>query len=222
MGRRRRHLFVLLFVLGLVILSGIVIASKPTKLGLDLKGGLELVYQGTPTGQVKEVSGTDIERAIEIIRQRIDQLGVSEPEVARLGNDEITVSLPDITDPNRAREQVGTTAQLYFYDWEPSLIGREHAIGGHPGRNPPAGALKEAKEEWKEAGRVPKKGESAEEKKETKEETEQLIFSPTRPPTAQFSSQPNSSRSRLANAKKGIARPPSRASTSSPKTASTN
>jgi SecD/SecF fusion protein len=177
MGRRRRHLFVLLFVLGLVILSGIVIASKPTKLGLDLKGGLELVYQGTPTGQVKEVSGTDIERAIEIIRQRIDQLGVSEPEVARLGNDEITVSLPDITDPNRAREQVGTTAQLYFYDWEPSLIGREHTIGGHPGRNPPAGALKEAKEEWKEAGRVPKKGESAEEKKETKEETEQLIFS---------------------------------------------
>ena len=63
MGRKRRHLFVLLFVLGLVILSGIVIATKPTKIGLDLKGGLELVYEGTPTGQVKEVSGEDIERA---------------------------------------------------------------------------------------------------------------------------------------------------------------
>ncbi|MFI5027999.1 MAG: protein translocase subunit SecD [Solirubrobacterales bacterium] len=176
MGRRRRHLFVLLFVLGLVILSGIVIASRPTKLGLDLKGGLELIYQGTPTGQVKEVSGEDIERAIEIIRQRIDQLGVSEPEVSRLGTDEISVALPDITDPTRAREQVGTTAQLYFYDWEPSLIGREHIIGGHPGRQPPAGALKESKEEWKEAGRAPKKGESAEEKKEVKEETVPLIF----------------------------------------------
>ena len=164
MGRRRRNLFVLLFVLGLVIVSALVIAKKPTKLGLDLKGGLELIYQGTPTGQVKEVSGEDIDRAIEIIRQRIDQLGVSEPEVARLGTDEISVAMPDITDPTRAREQVGTTAQLYFYDWEPSLIGREFAIGGHPGRTPPAAPLKEAKEEWKEAGRAPKKGESPEEK----------------------------------------------------------
>jgi SecD/SecF fusion protein len=176
MGRKRRHLLVLLFVLGLVVISALVIASKPTRLGLDLKGGLELVYQGTPTGQVKEVSGDDIDRAIEIIRQRIDQLGVSEPEVARLGNTEITVSLPDITDPNRAREQVGTTAQLYFYDWESSLIGRQFAIGGHPGQEPPAGPLKEAKEEWKEAGRAPQKGESAEEKQELKEETEQLIY----------------------------------------------
>src|ERR1700759_5221679 len=164
MGRRRRHLFVLLFVLGLVAVSAVVIAKKPTKLGLDLKGGLELVYQGTPTGQVKEVKGEDIDRAIDIIRQRIDQLGVSEPEVARLGEKEITVSLPDITDPNRAREQVGSTAQLYFYDWEKNLIGREKEIGGHPGQAPPGKALKESKEEWKEAGRTPQKGESQEEK----------------------------------------------------------
>jgi SecD/SecF fusion protein len=142
MGRKRRNFFVLLFVFGLVIVSAIVIANKPTKLGLDLKGGLELVYEGTPTGQSTEVSGGDIEKAIEIIRQRIDQLGVSEPEVSRLGTKEVSVSLPDITDPTRAREQVGTTAQLYFYDWEPSLIGRESAIGGHPGRNPPSGAIK--------------------------------------------------------------------------------
>ncbi len=88
------------------------------------------------------VSGEDIERSIEIIRQRIDKLGVSEPEVARLGNNEITVSLPDVTDAQRAIEQVGTTAQLYFYDWEPNLIGPEKAIGGHPGQQPPEGALK--------------------------------------------------------------------------------
>ncbi len=176
MGKRRRHLFVLLFVLGLVIISGVVIAKKPTKLGLDLKGGLELIYQATPTGQVKEVSGEDIEQSIGIIRQRIDQLGVAEPEVARLGSNEISVSLPDITDPKRAINEVGTTAQLYFYDWETSLIDREHTIGGHPGRNPPAAALKEAKKEWKEAGRAPQKGESPEEKQEVKEETEPLIF----------------------------------------------
>jgi SecD/SecF fusion protein len=157
MGKRRRNLFVLLFVIGLVVVSGLVIANKPTRLGLDLKGGVELVYQATPTGQTKEVSGSDIDTSIEIIRERIDQLGVSEPEVSRLGETEISVSLPDVTNAERAIDQVGTTAQLFFYDWEPNLIGREKAIGGHPGRQPPAGPLKDAEAEWKAAGRPPKK-----------------------------------------------------------------
>jgi SecD/SecF fusion protein len=153
MGSRRRYLFVLLFVLGLVAVSALVIVSKSTKLGLDLKGGVELVYQGQPTGQVKTVTGEDIERSIEIIRERIDELGVSEPEVARLGTDQITVSLPDITNAQRAIEQVGTTAQLYFYDWEPSLIGPERAIGGRPGQQPPEGPLKQSEKRWEAAGR---------------------------------------------------------------------
>jgi SecD/SecF fusion protein len=156
MRTRRRNLFVLLFVLALVVLSGVVIANNATKLGLDLKGGVELVYQATPTGQVKEVSGSDIDSSIEIIRERIDELGVSEPEVSRLGETEISVSLPDVTNAQRAIDQVGTTAQLYFYDWEPNLLGREKAIGGQPGRQPPEGPLKEAEKEWKDAGRSPK------------------------------------------------------------------
>ncbi|MBA3867338.1 MAG: protein translocase subunit SecD, partial [Solirubrobacterales bacterium] len=153
MGPRRRYLFILLFVLGLVIASALVIAGKETKLGLDLQGGLELVYQGQPTGTASEVSGQDIEDSIGIIEKRTNQLGVSESEVARLGNDEITVSLPGITDANRAAEQVGSTAQLYFFDWEPNLIGPETAIGGHPGREPPPGALKASEKRWKDAGR---------------------------------------------------------------------
>ncbi|HEX3238698.1 MAG TPA: protein translocase subunit SecD [Solirubrobacterales bacterium] len=153
MGTKRRHLFVLLFVLGLLIVSGLVIANNSTKLGLDLKGGLELVYEGQPTGQVKEVTGEDIDRAIEIIRERIDALGVAEPEVSRLGTNQISVSLPDVTDATAAVEQVGTTAQLYFFDWEPSLIGPEFVIGGHPGQQPPEKALNESIKRWKAAGR---------------------------------------------------------------------
>jgi SecD/SecF fusion protein len=155
MGKRRQHLLVLLFVLGLVLVSGVVVASKPTKLGLDLKGGVELIYQGTPTGRVETVSGEDIENSIEIIRQRIDKLGVSEPEVSRLGETEISVSLPDVTNAQRAIDQVGTTAQLYFYDWEPNLIGPEFAIAGNPAQEPPAGPLKKAEKEWEAAGRNP-------------------------------------------------------------------
>ena len=165
MGTRRRHLFVLLFVVALVAISALVIASKETKLGLDLQGGLELVYEGQPTGTGTEVSGEDIEDSISIIEQRINKLGVSEPEVARLGTKEITVSLPGITDANRAAEQVGTTAQLYYYDWEPNLIGPEHTIGGHPGREPPEGPRKASEKRWEEAGR-----------NVTSAENKQLIF----------------------------------------------
>ena len=156
MGSRRRHVFVLLFVVGLMGVSALVISSTSTKLGLDLKGGVELVYQGQPTGQVTEVTGEDIERSIEIIRERIDQFGVSEPEVSRLGIDQITVSLPDVDNAQRAIDQVGTTAQLYFYDWEPNLIGPERIIGGRPGTPPPKGPLDASKERWEEAGRDPR------------------------------------------------------------------
>jgi len=153
MGTGRRYLFILLFVVGLVAVSALVIATKQTKLGLDLQGGLELVYQGQATGAGTEVTGEDIDDSISIIEQRINKLGVSEPEVARLGTDEITVSLPGITDANRAAEQVGSTAQLYYYDWEPNLIGPEKAIGGSPGREPPEGPRKASEKRWEEAGR---------------------------------------------------------------------
>jgi SecD/SecF fusion protein len=167
MGTKRGHIFVLLFVLGLIAVSALVIADKPTRLGLDLKGGVELVYQGEPTGQVKTVSGEDVERSIEIIRERIDKLGVSEPEVSRLGTTEISVSLPDVTNAQRAIDQVGTTAQLYFYDWEPNLIGSEQAIGGHPGKEFPPGPVKKLDKEWEAAGRNIK----------TSKENQQLVLS---------------------------------------------
>jgi SecD/SecF fusion protein len=124
MGARRRNLFVLLFVLGLLVASGIVIAAKPTKLGLDLSGGTELVYQGQPTPRNPEVDQSDLDRSIEIIRERVDKIGVAEPEIARLGDDSISVGLPDVTNIARARETVGSTAQLYFYDWEPNVVPR--------------------------------------------------------------------------------------------------
>ncbi|HEY3434841.1 MAG TPA: hypothetical protein VGK41_04245, partial [Solirubrobacterales bacterium] len=166
MGTRRRNLFVLIFVLGLVAISALIIADKETKLGLDLQGGLELVYKGQPTGTTNEVSSEDIDASISIIEKRINELGVSEPEVARLGSDEITVSLPGVTDARRAEEQVGSTAQLFYYDWEPNLIGPQKAIGGRPGVQPPEGPLKASEKRWEEAGR-----------NVNKEESKQLIFS---------------------------------------------
>lgn len=124
MGNRRRNLFILLFVAGLFAASLVVIATKPTVLGLDLRGGTELVYQGRPTPQNPKIDGQDIDRSIEIIRQRTDKLGVAEPEISRIGADSIRVGLPDVSNADRAKDQVGTTAQLYFYDWEPNVISK--------------------------------------------------------------------------------------------------
>jgi SecD/SecF fusion protein len=121
---RRRNLFILLFVVGLTIASILVILSQPTKQGLDLRGGTSLVYEGQPTPQ-SDVTPESLDRAIEIIRQRVDTLGVSEPEIQRVGNTQIDVSLPEITDVERATEVIGSTAQMHFYDWEPNVVAED-------------------------------------------------------------------------------------------------
>ena len=122
MTDRRRNTLVLLIVAGLLAASLAVIFSKPTKLGLDLKGGVQLVYQGKPTAQSK-VDTESLNRAIDIMRKRVDQLGVAQPEIQLTGTNEITVALPDVSNASRAQDEVGKTAQLYFYDWEPNVIG---------------------------------------------------------------------------------------------------
>src|SRR5215207_7236258 len=125
MTKRRRNFFVLILVFALLGGSAYVIANKRTVQGLDLRGGTELVYEGRPTPQVPTVTEADIERAIEIIRERVDQFGVSEPEINRVGQAQIEVGLPDVQDTARAIDQIGTTAQLYLYDWEADVIPRD-------------------------------------------------------------------------------------------------
>ncbi len=122
MGGRRRNLLVLGLVLGLLAASAIVIATKPTVLGLDLRGGTQLVYQARATPQTPEVTPEAIDRAINIIRTRTDKFGVSEPEISRLGRDGIQVGLPNVQNAQQAIDQIGTTAQLYFYDLEANIV----------------------------------------------------------------------------------------------------
>jgi SecD/SecF fusion protein len=121
MTDRKRHGFVLLLVAGLIAASVFVITQQATRLGLDLKGGIELVYQGKPTPQ-SGVTPASLSRAVDIMRQRVDQLGVSEPEIQTTGGSQITVGLPDVTNTQRAINEVGTTARLEFYDWEANAL----------------------------------------------------------------------------------------------------
>src|SRR5688500_17199337 len=134
MANRRRNLLILLFVVGIVIASALVIRAKETKLGLDLQGGTELVYQGRPTPQNPEIDGADMDRSIEIIRDRCDALGVAEPEFSRLGTDQLRAGIPGEDDVEQATRCVGTTAKLQFYDWQPNVVGRPDA--NDPAENP--------------------------------------------------------------------------------------
>jgi SecD/SecF fusion protein len=122
MSDRQRHGFVLLIVLGLIAASVFVIVGNKTRLGLDLKGGIQLVYEGQPTPQTPVVTQDALNRAVDIMRERVDQLGVSEPEIQTSGGNQISVGLPDVQDTERAVKEVGTTARLEFYDWEQNAL----------------------------------------------------------------------------------------------------
>ncbi len=124
MTSRKRNLSIIGLVLVLLAASFYVILTKPTVLGLDLRGGVELVYEGRPTPQVPTVTAQAIDDAIETIRKRTDALGVSEPEIQRAGSNQISIGLPDVDNADRAIAQVGTTAQLQFYDWEDNVRGQ--------------------------------------------------------------------------------------------------
>src|ERR687888_40667 len=122
MTERRRSLFVLLLVLGLIVGSILVVSSKKTTLGLDLQGGVQLVYKGQPTAQQPTVTQEALQRSLDIMRKRVDAFGVSEPELLLAGDRQIEVNLPGVEDAERAAQQVGSTAQLFFYDWEGNLL----------------------------------------------------------------------------------------------------
>src|SRR5687767_3545266 len=144
MSDRRRSLFILLLVFGLIAASAVVVATKETKLGLDLQGGVQLVYEGQPTPQQPTVDQQALDRALQIMRERVDAFGVAEPELALIGGNQVEVNLPGVEDADRAAEQVGSTAQLYFYDWEANILDAEcrtddTEIAGPGGKQPVTG-----------------------------------------------------------------------------------
>jgi preprotein translocase subunit SecD len=107
--RRSRSLpLVLILLIAFGSLAATLAVGNSPELGLDLQGGASVVLQppdGTPSGT--------IDQAIEIIRSRVDALGVAEPDITRQGG-AVVVELPGVADADRAIEIVGDTAELRF------------------------------------------------------------------------------------------------------------
>src|ERR671934_280453 len=135
-SHRRPHL--ILIGLIVVALAGVAILGvpgspvhkKPT-LGLDLRGGLEVVLKAVPPKNHK-LDKSDLDRSVSIMRSRVDKLGVYEPEIRKQGSDQIVIELAGVHDVNRAAKIIGKTAQLELYDLETSLTGPSINASGNP------------------------------------------------------------------------------------------
>jgi preprotein translocase subunit SecD len=120
MGNRTNNLIILGLV---VVLLGAAVYmifirqpwTESTQLGLDLEGGVSVQLAGYQTDG-SQVTSEEMEQAVEVIRQRVDSLGVTEPEIQIQGQDQVVVNIPGIRDADRAVEIIGRTAQLGFYE----------------------------------------------------------------------------------------------------------
>ncbi len=88
--------------------------KKAIKLGLDLKGGMYVLMEVDKSKLKAEEAADAVDRALEVIRNRVDQFGVTEPVIQKAGADKIVIELAGLQDVDRARELIGRTAQLEF------------------------------------------------------------------------------------------------------------
>jgi SecD/SecF fusion protein len=104
----------------LLAIPGSPLEQRPT-LGLDLQGGLEVTLQAVPPRD-RELTKDDLDRSVSIMRDRVDKLGVSEPEIRTQGDDQISIQLPGVKDPAAAAAIIGKTAQLELFDLQANLV----------------------------------------------------------------------------------------------------
>ncbi|MER5369158.1 protein translocase subunit SecD [Streptomyces sp. NPDC002722] len=114
-GRPGRSLALILIAM-VALTGGMFLADQPTpRLGIDLAGGTSITLEAkSEPGQESAINKTNMDTAVQIMERRVNGLGVSEAEVQTQGKSNIIVNIPKGTNSAQAREQVGTTAKLYF------------------------------------------------------------------------------------------------------------
>jgi preprotein translocase subunit SecD len=126
MARRRRSLATLIVLFALVAGAGAYFMGvnpiwRHINQGLDLKGGLNVVYQAVSTPGAP-VTQQAMERTVEVMRYRVDKLGVAEPYIQQEGADRIVVELPGVRNADSAIQIIGKTALLEFRDSQGHVI----------------------------------------------------------------------------------------------------
>ncbi|WP_326592165.1 protein translocase subunit SecD [Streptomyces sp. NBC_01294] len=138
-GRPGRALAIILIAM-VALTAGMFLSKQTTpRLGIDLAGGTSITLKAkSEPGKESAVNETNMNTAVGIIDRRVNGLGVSEAEVQTQGRDHIIVNIPKGTNEQQAREQVGTTAQLYFRPVIAFADGTPVAPEGSPSPSPSA------------------------------------------------------------------------------------
>ena len=116
LGKQR---WLLTLILGLTIAAVIVVAQVETRLGLDLRGGTQLTLLVQPTEEIPTLTDREMEAVQRVVSGRVNELGVSETSVQQLGQNQLLVQLPGVSDPEQAQRVLGETAQLEFRAQQP-------------------------------------------------------------------------------------------------------
>ncbi|WP_017571212.1 protein translocase subunit SecD [Nocardiopsis halotolerans] len=122
----------------------------PPRLGLDLSGGTQIVLETQDGPDGTEANSENTDQVVEVLRQRIDRLGVSETTMSRSGENRIIVELPGVQDPAEAAQIIGQTAQLSFHP----VLGVGQA-GGQGVQAPPTGDSANAPQATADEARAP-------------------------------------------------------------------
>ena len=127
----RKRFFIILIVIAGCFASLIPI-NKRINLGLDLKGGMHLILKvqndSLPTAQAKEDA---VLKSMEVLRNRIDGLGVGETLIQRQGDNQILLQLPGVTDRDKALDMIGRVARLEFHLVDADETHMKDALAGH-------------------------------------------------------------------------------------------
>jgi SecD/SecF fusion protein len=133
--RRAAVVVVGLVAAALVAVAALAIPGSPlhekATLGLDLQGGLEVTLKAVPPKN-RDLTEEDLDRSVSIMRDRVDKLGVAEPEIRTQGDDQIVIQLPGVRDPAAAARIIGKTAQLELFDLEVNLVPPSRDANGFP------------------------------------------------------------------------------------------
>ncbi|WP_327251801.1 protein translocase subunit SecD [Streptomyces sp. NBC_01244] len=138
-GRPGRSLAIILIAM-VALTAGMFLTKQTTpRLGIDLAGGTSITLKAkSEPGKPDAINETNMNTAIGIIERRVNGLGVSEAEVQKQGRDHIIVNIPKGTNEQQARDQVGTTAQLYFRPVLATAEGAPAAPEANPSGSPSA------------------------------------------------------------------------------------
>ncbi len=102
----------------------------------EIRDGRETVHLKIKDKRVEEIKKLAMEQSVETIRNRVDQFGITEPEIIPEGNDRIVIQLPGIKDTERAKNLIGKTALLEF-----KLVDEEHSVEDALRGNVPEGSI---------------------------------------------------------------------------------